>query len=502
MLVYQVDVGVWLGEQSRREHRPVTLDSISPSILDEFADQGFHWLWLMGLWDGGDAAREILSRRSPLLEQFQADLPDLEREDIVGSPFAVKEFRIRADLGGEDALEGLRADLARRDLRLLLDFAPNQVTIDHGWVEQSPDFFIQGSAGDIERDGQRHGQRYFRCAQDHILAHGIDSREQPLAETAQPNFRHAGLRNAMLRELEKVAALADGMGVRAPEDLQPERFSACWGDRSQPRDGSSPVDRFFWAEGIARVRTIHPRFVFLAETGPEASSFLLDAGFDYTWSPRLPDPLLAGDATGLQAHLLSECREEECGEGGHKVRYLECHGGPRAAALLSREAHPGAALLTYLPPGIRLFRDGQLQGRRLPQNPYLARRSEEPLDRDGMAFYQRLLEILTRPEVDRGSCELLPLGEAWEGNFTWRQFLVLLHRGSTGERILSAVNYGPLRGQCYADVSGLEPSGCQWTFQDLFSVDVHTRDGEDLARRGLYLDLGPWDYNVFEVRRN
>jgi len=33
-------------------------------------------------------------------------------------------------------------------------------------------------------------------------------------------------------------------------------------------------------------------------------------------------------------------------------------------------------------------------------------------------------------------------------------------------------------------------------------VDVHTREGEELARRGLYLDLGPWDYNVFEVRGN
>jgi hypothetical protein len=498
MLIYQVNVAVWLGEQSRHERRPVTLDSISPSILDELADHGFHWLWLVGLWEGGDAAREILSRLSPLLEQFQADLPDLEREDIVGSPFVAKEFRVRGDLGGEDALEGLRADLARRDLRLLLDFAPNQVSVDHSLIEQSPDFFIHGSAGDMEFDGQK----YFRAAEDRILAHGMDFQERPLAETAQPNFRHAGLRDGMLRELEKVAALADGVGVRAPDDLGPERFSACWGDRSLPRDGSSPVDRFFWAEGIARVRATQPRFVFLAEPRGEASSLLLEAGFDYTWSPRQYDPRLPCDATGFPEHFLAECREEARGEGGHKVRYLERDGDPRAAAWLSPETHPCAAIVSYLPPGVRLFRDGQLQGRRLPQNPYLARRCDEPLDRDWMAFYVRFLEILTRPEVESGSCELLPLSEAWEGNSTWTQFFVLLHTGSAGERLLSAVNCGPLRAQCYADVSGLGPTGGRWTFQDLFSVDVHTREGEELARRGLYLDLGPWDYNVFEVRGN
>jgi hypothetical protein len=30
---------------------------------------------------------------------------------------------------------------------------------------------------------------------------------------------------------------------------------------------------------------------------------------------------------------------------------------------------------------------------------------------------------------------------------------------------------------------------------------VYERDGDDLARRGLYLDLPAWGYHVFEVTR-
>jgi hypothetical protein len=51
MLLYQLDARIWLGEESNRERRPVTLGSISASSLDRIADRGFRWLWLRGVWE-------------------------------------------------------------------------------------------------------------------------------------------------------------------------------------------------------------------------------------------------------------------------------------------------------------------------------------------------------------------------------------------------------------------------------------------------------------------
>ncbi len=36
-------------------------------------------------------------------------------------------------------------------------------------------------------------------------------------------------------------------------------------------------------------------------------------------------------------------------------------------------------------------------------------------------------------------------------------------------------------------------------FKDLMGPASYDRDGHDLASRGLYLDLPPWSYHVFEI---
>ena len=42
-------------------------------------------------------------------------------EDVCGSPFAITEYRVHVELGGDDALARLRARLAARGIRLMLD---------------------------------------------------------------------------------------------------------------------------------------------------------------------------------------------------------------------------------------------------------------------------------------------------------------------------------------------------------------------------------------------
>ena len=58
-LLYQINTRVWLRERSRQLGRPATLDDIRDADLDHLAAQGFDWLWLLSVWQTGDAGRAV-----------------------------------------------------------------------------------------------------------------------------------------------------------------------------------------------------------------------------------------------------------------------------------------------------------------------------------------------------------------------------------------------------------------------------------------------------------
>jgi hypothetical protein len=63
---------------------------------------------------------------------------------------------------------------------------------------------------------------------------------------------------------------------------------------------------------------------------------------------------------------------------------------------------------------------------------------------------------------------------------------------------LATVNYAATQGQCFVRLPLADLAGRAIALHDLMSPAVYDRDGGDLAARGLYLDLPPWGYHVFE----
>ena len=61
------------------------------------------------------------------------------------------------------------------------------------------------------------------------------------------------------------------------------------------------------------------------------------------------------------------------------------------------------------------------------------------------------------------------------------------------------VNYGATQGQCYVEF------GDEWLrdqpllLRDQMSRAWYQRDGNELAARGLYLDMPAWGYHIFDV---
>lgn len=487
--LYQINTRIVLGEI-----RPgATLDDLSDASLDRLASLGFDVIWMLGVWQTGPAGREVSRTNPELLRGYPQDLPDVKEADICGSPFAVQEYTVNRDFGGEAALSRLRERLHRRGLRLLLDFVPNHTALDHPWTQTHPEYYIAGRESDLARD-PANWQRIVSGKGSLILAHGRDPYFPGWPDTLQLNYRHAGLRAAMRNELTKIAEHCDGVRCDMAMLLLPDVFLKTWGDTALPGDKSKPVDEPFWPQAIGEVRGHQPDFLFLAEVYWDLEWVLQQQGFTYTYDKRLYDRLRDRNAGPVRAHLGASLDfQDRC------ARFLENHDEQRAAAVFPLEVHKAAAVLTFLTPGLRFFYEGQLEGRRAHASIHLARRRVEPIDPAVQAFYAKLLEILQRAELRQGQWEMYECRSAWAGNATAEQFLAFGWQPGTGPRLLAAVNYGPMRGQCYVALPLPELRGKRVLLRDLLSAAEYERTGEDLLARGLYLDMEAWGHQVFEV---
>jgi glycosidase len=489
--LYEINTRVMLHELGTALGRSATLDDVPDAMLDEIADDGFEWVWLLGVWQTGEAARQVSRSDRKLRAEFTKELPDLREGDIVGSPFAVKAWTVHEAFGGDAALARCRKRLGARGMKLLLDFVPNHVAPDHPWVNTHPEYFVLGSEQDLAKEPQNYTRRE-TVRGTMIFALGRDPYFDGWPDTLQLNYRHAGLREAQLQELGRIADRCDGVRCDMAMLVQPDVFARTWGERAAPVDGSPPRDGPFWPGAIGAIKKRHPHFLFLAEVYWDLEWQLQDAGFDYTYDKRLYDRLRARAARPVREHLHADMKFQE-----HSARFLENHDEPRALAVFDEPVEKAAAVITYLVPGLRFFHEGQLDGRRVHASMHLGRRAVEPVVPGIRAFYDRLLAVGKRREVHEGRWNLLECRQAWEGNPTHEQFIAMTW-DLGDKRLVAAVNYGPSQGQCYVTLALPGVAGRRLTLVDLLGDARYDRDGE-LATHGLYLDMPAWGAHVFDL---
>jgi hypothetical protein len=479
--LYQLNTRVWLTQLSRQLGRTATLDDIPDAELDRLASKGFDWLWFLSVWQTGQAGQRVSRSNPEWRKEFEDTLPDLKDDDIPGSGFAITGYTVHEKLGGNAALARLRERMRKRGLKLMLDFVPNHTGLDHPWVEQHPEYYIRGTQQDLARAPANYTW-VKRKGGDLLLAYGRDPYFAGWPDTLQLSYGNPATQEAMTGELLKISQQCDGVRCDMAMLVLPDVFQRTWG---------MPA-KLFWPEATRRVRERVPGFRFMAEAYWDLEWTVQQQGFDYAYDKRLYDRLREGHARPVREHLYAGLDYQT-----KLARFLENHDEPRAMTAFPDGVCQAAAVITFLAPGLRFFHQGQFEGRLKRISPHLCRAPEEPVNRPLTAFYDRLLGVLRRPTVRHGQWRLLECVPAWDGNGTFDDFIGFDWQHSDGSRLLALVNYAGHSSQCYVRLPGL--ANGTWHLQDLLGNTQYDRD--DLPSRGLFLDLTPWQYHVFEIKR-
>jgi Alpha amylase, catalytic domain len=480
--LYQINTRVWVTALSASVGRQATLDDIPDLELDRIAASGFDWVWFLSVWSTGAAGQRISRGTRKWRGEFERTLPDLREDDIAGSGFAITAYTAHPRLGGDIALSRLRDRMHRRGLRLMLDFVPNHTAVDHPWVEEHVEYYVGATEHDLAQAPQNYATIQGEKGVS-FLAYGRDPYFPGWPDTLQLNYANPATQAAMIGELEKVADKCDGVRCDMAMLVLPAVFERTWGLSPEP----------FWPKATRRVRERSPGFSFIAEVYWDLEWTVLQQGFDYAYDKRLYDRLRAGQAREAGAHLQAPLDYQK-----HLARFLENHDESRAATSFARDMHEAAAVITYLSPGLRFFHQGQLDGHRRWISPHLVRAPNEPVDEALQRFYINLLTVLRQPTVRNGEWQLLDCTAAWDGNWTNDCCIAWCWDGAA-QRWLIVVNYAANQSQCYVRIRWSDLAGAKVGLRDLMSPAAYERDGADLIARGLYIDLPPWGFQVFDV---
>jgi hypothetical protein len=473
--IYEINAWVWLSELRAQLGNAVDLGSVPDAQWDAIAACGFDAVWLMGVWERSPAGIAIANRNPGLLADFRRALPDFRPEDNVGSPYCVRRYVVDAQLGGPEGLARARKELARRGMRLILDFVPNHVAPDHPWVAGHPGHFIRGTSDDLAADPAS-----FVEVQGGVFACGRDPYFPAWPDVLQLNAFAPGLRRAATATVASIAGQCDGVRCDMAMLMLNDVFERTWGARAGPRPATQ-----FWDDLIATVRAAHPDFFFIAEAYWELEWELQQRGFDFCYDKRLYDRLLHGPAESVRRHLDADLAYQ-----GRLLRFVENHDEPRAAKEFPPAKGRAAAVTIATLPGARLFHEGQFEGRTVRLPVFLGRRPEEPAQPELQAFYARLLQAIDHPALHDGDWRPSAC-TGWPDNRSCEQ-LVAWTWTKGDERCLVVVNLADNAAQARVEVPWDDVRGRRWRLADALSGEAYDREGGELRDAGLYVDLAPW----------
>lgn len=345
------------------------------------------FLWTMGIWEKSPASQKIAREHPGLQAEYLKVLPDLQEQDIIGSPYAVFDYCPNPLLcdSWEDLAEFYNT-IKGAGKKLILDFVPNHLAVDSPWIEKYPLAFLDKTEEYPNPDKNAIDSNHFLHSNGRIYAHGKDPYFDGWTDTIQFDFSHTETFDLHRRFLDTISDFCDGVRCDMAMLPLPDVFERTHRKKALP---------YYWEEMIQTTKQKKPGFLFAAEVYWNLEPRLQSIGFDFTYDKDLYDHLKHKNAPALNYHLNSNPAYLE-----KTIHFLENHDEPRANATFFRDSLPLFSLLNFLP-GATLIHEDQTSGYRKKIPVQLGRYPLEVVDSKIQDYYQRAFQALTMRGRDR-----------------------------------------------------------------------------------------------------
>jgi hypothetical protein len=481
--LYEINTWTWLEQLSARLKKDITIADVPDSEWDALATQGFQIVWLMGVWRRSPISRRMNVENPANVAQFDLALPNWKPEDVISSPYAVTGYVPDQRIGNWAALDAAREKLRARGIALVLDFVGNHTALDHPWMREHPDFYVQASQEEFQKSPSLYftqstaqGPKYIALAKDSYFP--------PWQDVAQLNHFNPALRAAQLKDLRTIATHCDGIRCDMAMLQLNDIFNSIWrhllGNTPQPENE-------FWTEAHAAV----PSLTLLAEAYWGTEQRLLDLGFSYSYDKTLYD--------AVRDHNISQIRERLASLPERQsdfARFMENHDEQRRAIAFPNERLAADGTLLSTLPGMRFYHQGELEGRRIHLPITLRIAADEPPDRVSTNFFQKILRITKQDVFHEGKWNLLEV--APEGDAPTDALLVYEWRSSKAWKII-AVNLAAYASQGRVHLAGRVSPAQNYIFNDELNNFRYDRTGQELHEIGLFIRRDPFQAHLFDI---
>jgi len=484
--LYEINTRVWL-KQFGTKDKPAKLDNVPVDYWRNLKTKGIDYIWLMGVWKTCKSTIDKYCFEDGLIKEYNEALPGWEREDVIGSPFAIDVYEVNPLLGNISSLKKLKKELNKIDLKLILDFVPNHFSAHSSLLESHLNIFLKANEKLFEGDPQTF---YKPFDDEKIFAHGQDPYFPAWQDTVQINYFQSDAQNYMTEILLGLTELCDGVRCDMAMLQLNDVFLKTWANVSQEMRYAK-VEKEFWETAIEKVKNKRSDFLFMAEAYWDLEWRLQQLGFDYTYDKRLLDRLINNNVQQIKNHLNADKIFQE-----KSIRFLENHDEERAVQSLGYEKSKAAAVIISTIPGIRFFNDGQLEGEKIKLPVQLGREPDEEINPEIQIFYNLLLTITKSKIFKSGDWNLINVFTAGEDDKTHKNILAWEWKYKNERRIVF-VNYSNITSVCKARLD-IQNSNKDIIFNDLLNDESYMRTTDEIMGTGLFIKLKGYQSHIFK----
>ncbi|HYQ87467.1 MAG TPA: alpha-amylase family glycosyl hydrolase [Bacteroidota bacterium] len=539
---------VWLDQLSKKYRRGITkLDQIPDEELDRLARWNITGLWLIGIWERSSASQKI--------KQMTGN------PEAVASAYSIYDYEISSDLGGDPAFLNLRQRAWDRGIRMAGDMVPNHMGIYSRWVVERPDYFIQSDYSPFPNyrftganlsenpgvevrieDGywtRRDAAVVFQRTETQTgnvryIYHGNDGTSMPWNDTAQLDFLKEEVREAVIQTILHVARKFSIIRFDAAMTLTKQHFQRLWypqpgsgGDIPSRADHAMTKEEFdrlfpreFWREVVDRINAEMPDTLLLAEAFWLLEGyFVRTLGMHRVYNSAFMHMLMKEENAKYRALIKNTLAYNP----EILKRYVNFMSNPDEQTAIAQfgkdDKYFGVALMMVTLPGLPMFAHGQVEGftEKYGMEYKRAYYDENP-DEELIRRHEREIFPLVQKRYLFSGVENFELYELRDHRGVLNENVFAYSNMARGERALICYHnkYEECAGSIKSGVPKIQTAQSGPSSRNLAeSLALDSRDhvyylfrerktgleflrpGRELAERGLHVELGAFQYQVF-----